>query len=327
MRKLSFALVDAFASGPYAGNPAGVVLNADGLRESQMQAISREINASETAFIANAAGARGGLTLRWFTPTVEVGFCGHATLAAAHAITSAGVFVATPSSDNPGERIAIEATPDGPHEHQTDVTFESKAGTLIVQHGLNVPGENPGAPAWWLTMPEPGLRPEPANPVKLAAALGLQPSDFDPQVPPMRTRDDDLIVLINSWQALNALKPDMAALTALSERGNWRGVLVASTHTLDGLTDVVSRFFAPAAGVNEDPVTGSVHGPLATLLVQTGKVAPLEGAAVLTCQQGIPGGRGGMVRALVEQTGDTWRVRIGGHCHLTLRGELIVPAS
>ena len=82
---VQFRLVDAFAETPFTGNPAGVVLDADRLNDKQMQVVAREINASETAFLRRANDLHRPAILRWFTPTTEVSFCAHATLAAAHA--------------------------------------------------------------------------------------------------------------------------------------------------------------------------------------------------------------------------------------------------
>jgi predicted PhzF superfamily epimerase YddE/YHI9 len=79
--KLPFALVDAFAERPGEGNPAGVVLVRGALDDSQMRLIASEFNQAETAFVSGEGAIRG---LRWFTPTVEVDLCGHATLASAH---------------------------------------------------------------------------------------------------------------------------------------------------------------------------------------------------------------------------------------------------
>src|SRR5215210_7723374 len=78
----SFALVDAFTKRPFAGNTAGVVSAADGLSGDQMQCIARELGQTETSFVSSSDGPGVDLALRWFTPTVEVDLCGHATVAA-----------------------------------------------------------------------------------------------------------------------------------------------------------------------------------------------------------------------------------------------------
>lgn len=289
---LSFHLVDAFADGPYAGNPAGVVLGAEGLDERQMQALAREINASETAFVATGSGGAAP-RLRWFTPAVEVSFCGHATLAAAHVLRAGA------GGDCCGLRFATSAG-------ELALTWES------------LPDQPEGL--WWLEMPAPGLRGDNTNPMRTCELLGMTLDDLEPGVPIMRTRDDDVILLVQSWHRLQQLAPRIHELGQWCGKHRIRGVCVATRNTLSKSIQVQSRFFAPAAGVPEDPVTGSVHGPLAALLVIQQLVPVVGGRAALNCLQGQPGGRGGLVRALVERTAGGYRVQIGGACATTISG-------
>lgn len=294
---LSFQLVDAFTDGPYGGNPAGVLLGAESLDERQMQAIAREVNASETAFVAGGAGGSAP-RLRWFTPATEVSFCGHATLAAAHVLRGlAG-----------GDCNALR--------------FSTSAGELALTWE-SLPDQPDGL--WWLEMPAPGLRADNSNPMRTCELLGLTLEDLEPGVPIMRTRDDDLILLVQSWNRLHQLAPQMHELGRWTARHRVRGVCVATRNTLSRSIQAHSRFFAPAAGVPEDPVTGSVHGPLAALLVIQQLVPAAGGRAALNCLQGQPGGRGGLVRALVERTAGGFRVRIGGACATTISGALRRP--
>jgi trans-2,3-dihydro-3-hydroxyanthranilate isomerase len=296
---LPMFLVDAFAGRSFRGNSAGVIPAADGLSDAQMQAIAREINASETAFIFDSNDLHQPPFVRWFTPTVEVGFCGHATLAAAHA-------------------LADLAARDAPA-----IEFRSKAGPLKLTRE-KIPT---GGALWWLEMPDPGLRPDNTNPMRSCELLGLQLDDLDPAAPWMRTRDDDVLVLVKSWNTLTGLRPNMLDLAAWSERHRIRGWCIATRQTLSDAVHVCSRFFAPAAGVPEDPVTGSVHGPLAAHLASCGLIAMDNDRAALNCIQGQPGGRTGTVHALVTRRDKTWKVLIGGGCHTTIRGEIVVPAE
>ena len=86
-RKIQVHQVDAFTRERFTGNPAGVVLNADGLSESQMLAIAREINNSDTAIILAPDNSEHGMRARFFTPRTEVGFVGHATVAAHYVLS------------------------------------------------------------------------------------------------------------------------------------------------------------------------------------------------------------------------------------------------
>ncbi len=301
-----YCVIDSFAAAPYSGNPAGVVLEADSLNEAQMLAIAREINAAETAFVRRLSDLHRPASLRWFTPACEVQFCGHATLAAAHAL-------------HDSEAVAIKHDSAEP-----TVQFETSAGLLSLRAEL-MPEPDVG-PLWWLEMPEPSLTPDNTNPMRTTELLGISIDELEPGVPIMRTRDDDLIIMIKSWTTLVHMRPHFHELKAWCQQHKIRGISVATRNTLDNTTDVHSRFFAPAFGIDEDPVTGSVHGPLATLLVINDRIPMIAVKAALKCMQGQPGGRTGLVRALVEQSDKGYRVMIGGRCYKTLFGELSVPA-
>src|SRR5215469_8459011 len=101
---LVLTVVDAFTDRPFAGNPAAVAVVDRFPDEDRMQAVAREMNLSETAFVAPRPD--GDHDLRWFSPTVEVDLCGHATLASAHVLggaahfhTRSGALVCTPADD------------------------------------------------------------------------------------------------------------------------------------------------------------------------------------------------------------------------------------
>lgn len=346
-RTLPFCLIDAFAETPCEGNAAGVLLDADDLTDAQMQLIAREVNASETAFVTGLSDADRPLRIRWFTPACEVDFCGHATLAAAHAVAqrqSLAALLDRPDAaiefhGRPGllplrpERLpdAGPGRPAGAGGAAAGGAADSDAadsGAAADDAGRAQPAE-PAAPervVWWLGMPPPTWQRATVNPDKLLAALGLTRDQLDPRVPILFTRDADLVLFVRAWPSLQALRPDLDALDALCRRSGVRGVLVSTVGGVAGAVHVTSRFFAPAAGVAEDPVTGSAHGPLAAILVEHG-LTPRDGdVAALHCVQGIPGGRTGVVRALVQGTRETgWQVLIGGRCHTTIAGEIVIP--
>jgi trans-2,3-dihydro-3-hydroxyanthranilate isomerase len=269
-----------------------------------MQRIAGEIHASETAFLSRANDLHRPTRIRWFTPATEVGFCGHATLAAAHALYDAAC-------------LGGLSRPD------SSLILDSAAGELRLQAEIQ-PGPQAG-PIWWLEMPDPALKADHTDPVRTCELLGISVDDLDAARPVMRSRDDDVILIMRRWQTLMDMQPDFAALARWCEGNHIRGVCVATTTALAPSIDVHSRFFAPAVGVNEDPVTGSVHGPLAVYLVVNGLVSGVGGRAALLCAQGRPADRSGLVRALVEETPRGHRVRVGGQCFTTLRGELRVP--
>ena len=89
MRNIAIAVLDSFSEKPFSGNPAAVCLLESPLQTTEMQAIAMEMNLSETAFVEKTK-EEGSFSRRWFTPTLEIDLCGHATLAAAHRMYTAG---------------------------------------------------------------------------------------------------------------------------------------------------------------------------------------------------------------------------------------------
>lgn len=311
MAKRQYVVVDAFTSDRWAGNPASVVLDAAGLSDMTMRAIAAEFNLSETAFVLPASGTPGGNTfhLRWFTPTAEVSMCGHATVAAVHALVESGRWrelgLADPTSGTASWQVRT-------------------LGGELTAFVERVPGPTDQCMIW-LDLVDPVLSQSPTRLEGLHAALGLEETDRHVKAGPVRSQDDDLLLLVPNVAALNACRPDFAKLNAWCQVAGVRGVCVATTETLTPAIHVQSRFFAPAAGVNEDPVTGSVHGPLAAWLVSLGVGAVGDdGLTALSCVQGIPDRRCGMVHALVQMQEKRYAVRIGGQAVTTMHGTLAV---
>jgi len=200
--------VDAFASGPFHGNPAAICPLDAWLPDASMQSIAEENNLAETAFYVPEGE---GYRIRWFTPTVEVDLCGHGTLAAASVAM------------RPGD---------------SRVLFHSRSGELAVDRE----GER-------YTLDFPSMPARPCEvPAGLFSALGAVPNAL------MRATYYHLCVFANEAQ-IQALQPNMMALTAVDHFA-----VIATAPGND--CDFVSRFFAPRAGIPEDPVTGSAHSTL-----------------------------------------------------------------
>jgi PhzF family phenazine biosynthesis protein len=263
--------IDAFADQPFSGNPAAVCLLEDERDASWMQSVAAEMNLSETAFVRPAGDV---YSLRWFTPAVEVDLCGHATLAAAHALWSEGVV----NSD-------------------AMIRFDTRSGELrAVRQGdlieLDFPATAPVAA---------DLDRVPVE--QLANALGVTPVRF-------LQSDFDLLVEVESAHAVRAARPDFRQLAWLE----YRGVIITSASD-DPRFDFLSRFFGPAVGVDEDPVTGSAHCCLGPYWGER------LGKSVMTAYQASA--RGGIVR--VRVSGE--RVFLGGHAVTVFRGELTRAAT
>ncbi|MEU0212342.1 PhzF family phenazine biosynthesis protein [Streptomyces canus] len=217
-------IVDAFTARPFTGNPAGVLLLDDAFPDdNRLQNIALEVNHAETAFAHRLPrDGEADWALRWFTPATEVNMCGHATLATAHVLYSTGAH-------------------DGP------VRFATRSGVLIATPGEDgsITLDFPTAPLTPVELPE-----------GVAEALGAEPLtafDTGPNI-------GDLLLELPDEKSVHALRPDLKALAAYSERGV---IATARAENPDLGYDFVSRCFFPNVGIDEDPVTGSAHTALA----------------------------------------------------------------
>lgn len=257
--------VDAFTDRPFAGNPAVVCLLDGPCAEDRMQAIAAEMNLSETAFLYPESD---GYRLRWFTPTVEVDLCGHATLASAFVLWHTGHL----RTDEPAR-------------------FLTRSGRLRARHELhNIRMDFPACPA--------RLRRSP--PVELSAGLNVA-------IKSVSENGTDLLAEVASEQVVRDLMPDMVRLALLPVRG----IIVTAPASTPGY-DFVSRFFAPATGVPEDPVTGSAHCCLGPYWAER------FGRNYLVGYQASR--RGGVVKVRVLDD----RVELGGQAVLVAHGKLEV---
>ena len=254
--------IDAFTDKPFAGNPAAVCL-LDGPRDEKwMQLVAREMNLSETAFLYPI---EDGYNLRWFTPSVEVQLCGHATLASAHHLWESG-----------------EAKP-------TDtLRFHTYSGVLTAaRRGDLTELDFPARPCTKVP-PPPGL----------LDALGVKGVFVGKST-------YDFLVEVASDDTVRSVAPNSVLLKSLGVRG-----VIVTAKSSSSNFDFVSRFFAPGAGVDEDPVTGSAHCTLGPYW------SPKLGKTELNAFQASA--RGGML--VVTVRGD--RVLLAGRAVTVLRGEL-----
>jgi predicted PhzF superfamily epimerase YddE/YHI9 len=284
--------VDSFTSVPFAGNPAAVCVLPEPRSAAWMQNVAREMNVSETAFLVRKDGR---YDLRWFTPAVEVDLCGHATLASAHILWESGELA-------PREDACFETRSGLLIARQAKGAIAA-AGSIAVGGSIEAEGSIKAEPSsragGWIEMDFPSDPPaEIATPPGLAEMLGCDPAWVG-------KGRFDLFVQTDTEQTVRALKPDFRALTELPYRG-----IVVTAESSEGY-DFVSRFFAPASGIDEDPVTGSAHCSLGPFWQQR------LGRDRLTAFQASA--RGGEVR--VEPRGE--RVLLAGKAVTVLRGELL----
>ena len=285
--------VDAFTDVAFAGNPAAVCVGEGPRDEAWMQAVAVEMNLSETAFLHPVGQA---WALRWFTPGGEVDLCGHATLAAAHVLWAEGHLdpVATARFATASGELTATRGPDG-------ITLDFPATPPWFA------GEGAVAPAIPARLVASGGDERsplpPATVAELLDALGLAGRG---DVTVGRTRFDAFVV-VEDLAALLGLAPDHGRLA----RVDLRGAIVTAAGGCEPDVDLTSRFFAPALGIPEDPVTGSAHCALGPFW------AARLGKRRLVAHQASP--RGG--RLTVEPVGD--RVRLTGRAVTVLRGDLL----
>jgi len=269
-----FSLVDVFASGPLSGNPLAVVFDADDLRDAEMQAFARWMNLSETTFLLGPTSLEADYRVRIFTPGGELPFAGHPTLGTCHAWLEAG----------------------GKPRHPDVILQECGVGRVRVRASDDRLAF--AAPPMTSSVLDPDLQ------RRLLGALHLEPS----QVVASRWLDNGskwAALLLSDVDVLLALEPDHAALKTLVKVG-----LIAPRPKGDPFAFEV-RAFAAAAGIPEDPVTGSLNAALAQWLED--KAPGDYGVSQGTCLQ-----RAGHI-CVERRGGDVW---IGGRTITTGRGEL-----
>ena len=263
----------AFTDDPAGGNPAGVVLDADGLDDPGMLAIAAELGYSESAFVRPRSG--NAYDIRFFSPLAEVAFCGHATIATG---------VALAERNGPG-RIVFH-TREG--EVPVDTSVETAGVTATLTSVVPYVEEAPA------TLLEPALQ-----------ALGYATDELDPQLPPRVAYAGvrHLILGVAARERLARLEYDFEALQRL--------MLNHDLTTIDLVwredeTTFQSRNPFPVGGVIEDPATGAAAAAFGAYLRELGLVTP---PATVTIHQGVDMGRPSL---LTVEIGDEPQLRVTG---------------
>lgn len=302
MRKYTIHQVDAFTLEMFKGNPAGVVLEADTLSEQEMQQIARELNNSETVFLLRPSDSRHDVWLRFFTPETEVPLCGHATIAAHYVRakmlglkeariyqeTGAGILPLDITVDENGYEIVMT---------QAELEFHPHLDDRIAQEILD--------------------------------GLGCSESDRDRRCPlqVVSAGHSKVFVGVKNRSCLNALQPDMEQLIRLSSQIGSNGFFVFAFDSSDSAILTHGRMFAPAIGIQEDPVTGNGNGPLGAYLVYNNLVEyTRDGVFEFVGQQGEALDRTGHVRVRVlVENGKPKRTYIGGRAVEVFSAEIVLP--
>lgn len=272
----TYTQVDVFTDQPLHGNPLAVVHGADELSTEQMQRFAHWTNLSETTFLLRPNDPAADYRVRIFTPNRELPFAGHPTLGSCAAWLRAG----------------------GTPRVRGTVVQECGAGLVRIRQGANAPA-----------FASPAATLEPVDAATLSAvmaALGVQPEQVRASQW-MGIGPKWLGLLLDSAERVIALRPNLAALSAIADVG------VVGPHPAGSEWQFELRAFAPADGINEDPVTGSLNAGVAQWLIGAG-LAPARYLAA----QGQCVGRAGRIH--IEQEGrTTW---VGGHSVCCIQGQV-----
>lgn len=300
MTEKRFVIADVFAEGPFAGNQLAVFTDASGLDAERMQRAANELNYSETTFVLPPESPDTDLRLRIFTPRAELPFAGHPCV-------GSGFVVA-----------ARRLVPGG----GSAVRFGTGVGPIAVRAEVASPTGGRAE----MDQPVPrfvdaGLDRDTV--AEIAAAIGADPSSVATRTP-AAIMDNGLrmmIVPLDSLATVRALEPNIHAVRKVCERTGARTMLAFTTEVVDAGSSAHCRVFAPAAGVAEDPATGSANGPLGVYLVTYGLAA---GVGEIVSEQGYEMGRPSKLRISVDRDagGEVTAVRVGGGVHVTGEGTL-----
>jgi len=300
MKKRILYQIDSFTKEKFKGNPAGVIVNAEGLSDIQMQLIARELNNSETAFLFPSDDHTCDGVIRYFTPKTEVPICGHATIAAMYAkalennLESCILRIKTNIGVLPFEIIKKN------EDYQVIMTqgkFES--GPVFENQITN----------------------------ELLCFLGLDHADVDKRCP-IQTASaghSKVMIGITSRKKLNDLTPDYHKLAELSKQINCNGYFVFTFDSDNADILTYGRMFAPAIGLNEDPVTGNANGPLGGYLIQNKLVTYSNNVFEFSGRQGETMNRLGEVKVRVKIENDQpSQIQIQGDAVVIFKTEIEV---
>lgn len=299
-RKYNLYQIDSFTKEKFSGNPAGVITNADGLSSDEMQKIARELNNSETAFIFSSNSSDYDVHIRFFTPTNEVPICGHATIAAHYAraienkLETSKVYHKTGAGILPVDIV----------KENNDYKITMTQGKIEFGHII-----------------------QGTNREKLLSAINISEDDLLESYPIqiVSTGHSKVMVGIKNIETLNKMNPNYDALSTLSGVINCNGYYVFTVDSQDSDILVHGRMFAPAIGINEDPVTGNANGPLGAYLVHHKLVNHDNSLFKFKAKQGETIKRPGIIEVeVIIQNSEPVEVKISGNAVTAFKSELLV---
>jgi trans-2,3-dihydro-3-hydroxyanthranilate isomerase len=301
--RLQFHTLDVFTTRRFGGNPLAVVLGADGLSTAQMQAIAREFNLSETIFVQTPESTANTAKVRIFFPTGEMPFAGHPTLGCAI--------------------LLAEMNHKAGCSFETEIRLEEVAGLVPVK--VTRIGD---APMGMFTAPVVPFAAEGVVPgvPDAAGALGVEASEisFDGhRIGLFEGGPRFLYVPVKSRSALAAARPLEPKWEAMTESARVDNAYVYTRGGDGKATSFRARMFAPAAGIPEDPATGSATALLAAQLLVSGELS--DGVNRFQLEQGYEMGRPSDLKLEIDVRANALvAVRVGGSAVRVSEGTIFV---
>lgn len=292
-KEVRFIQADVFTDRAFAGNPLAIVPDASGLDTEEMQAIAREMNLSEAAFVLPADDPSAAFRLRIFTPRVELPLAGHPVVGTCFVLARRG-------------RLSL-------NEGTNRILQQSGAGVLPVDIHIR----KGKVARVYMTQKRPEFLKSTADRSLLAAALGLEEDRLLPDGLPaevVSTALPQLMVPAQGLKDLEAVHIHQTALGKACETMDTQCVMMFTRQTVHANSTVHARMFAPALGIPEDPATGSAAGALGAYLVRH-RLMNARPTTHLIVEQGYEMGRPSTIYVEVDEgpDGDPGEVRVGGH--------------
>ncbi|TLY39158.1 MAG: PhzF family phenazine biosynthesis protein [Nitrospirae bacterium] len=304
-RILSCYQADVFTDQPFRGNPVAVVLGATGLSNPELQRIAREMNLSETVFPLPPTDPTAAAKVRIFTPTQEIPFAGHPVLGTFYVLGKLGI-------------LPLK-------EPVTQVLYECNIGVFPIELYVH----NGDTHRVIMSQPKPqflGAVESAKDLFEVATVLRLTKEQITGTKFPVEMVSTGLPVMIVPVRTLTAVRsivPDVAAINDLCARYGVNGIMVFTTITVEQMSSVHTRMFAPPIGVTEDPATGSASGALGAYLVQNG-VVEVGPTTEIVAEQGYEVDRPSRILIQVESDDDAiQQVKVGGQVVMVMEGRLI----
>ncbi len=289
---MKFLIADAFTDTVFGGNPAGIVILPEGADFPSDEICVRtaaELRYSETAFI-KVLGSRE-FQIRYFTPAAEVDLCGHATIGSFAALLHLGLV-----SDN---CTCVNHTLAG------DLSISIKDGFVMMD------------------MAVPTLISNMDDPAAIKELYDVMGADFDPSKLALRPRListglPDIMMPVPDCAALDALEPDMKALSDLSDRYQVTGVHAFTLSCEEGVT-AHARNFAPLYDIDEEAATGTSSGAMTYYFYLNGRIGEKDSCKYI---QGEKMQRPSVILTEIDASGESCLIKVGGSAVILAEGEL-----